>query len=131
MNSFISWDSQEKLSLTDLVLERSAYLYRKSVKSNLVRGRSVKGMVGACVYIACRELDISRTIKDISENLQVDRKSIARNYKLLLTQNTVIMPHIGYATKEAINNRTNIVFGNVLSFLNGNILNKVNWFFLF
>ena len=51
---------------------------------------------------------------------------LPRNYKLLLTQNTVIMPHIGYATKEAINNRTNIVFGNVLSFLNGNILNKVN-----
>ncbi len=74
---------REKLSLTDLVLERSAYLYRKSAKTNLVRGRSIKGMVGACVYIACRELDISRTIKDIAENLQEDRKSIARNYRFL------------------------------------------------
>lgn len=74
---------KDKLSLNNFVLERSAYLYRKSVKLNLVRGRSIKGMVGACVYIACRELDIPRTIKNISETLQVDRKSVARNYRLL------------------------------------------------
>lgn len=73
----------EKLPLPETILDRSAYLYRKSIKLNLIRGRSIKGMVGACVYIACRELDISRTIKDIARNLHVDDKDIARNYRIL------------------------------------------------
>ena len=43
-----------KLSLTDAILERSAYLYRKSVLHQLIRGRKIKGIVGACMYLACR-----------------------------------------------------------------------------
>ncbi|MDH3311553.1 MAG: transcription initiation factor IIB [Nitrosopumilus sp.] len=74
---------KEKLGLSDSVGERSSYLYRKAVKSQLIRGRSIKGIVGACMYVACREMNATRTIKDISNNLQESRSSIARNYRML------------------------------------------------
>ena len=74
---------KEKLSLSDAIMERSAYLYRKASKAQLIRGRSVKGIVGACLYVACREMDTTRTIIDISKNLQESRGSIARNYRML------------------------------------------------
>ena len=74
---------KEKLFLSDAIMERSAFLYRKASKAQLIRGRSVNGIVGACVYVACREMDVTRTILDISKNLQESRSSIARNYRML------------------------------------------------
>ena len=74
---------KEKLSLSDCIIERAAYIYRKAAKIQLTRGRSVRGILGACVYIACREMDTSRTIIEISKNLQEPRRSIAKNYRML------------------------------------------------
>ena len=74
---------KEKLSLSNAIMERSAYLYRKASKAKLIRGRSIKGIVGACVYVACREMDVARTIRDISKNLSESRGSIAKNYRML------------------------------------------------
>lgn len=85
---------KEKLSLTDAIMERSSYLYRKAAKAQLIRGRSINGVVGACVYIACREMNATRTIIDISKNLQENRKSIAKTYRILFQnlQLTVSIP---------------------------------------
>ena len=83
---------KEKLSLTDAILERSSYLYRKAAKAQLIRGRSIKGVVGACVYIACREMDATRTIMTISNNLQENRKSIAKNYRMLFQNLQLTVP---------------------------------------
>jgi len=74
---------KEKLCLSDAIIERSAYIYRKAARAQLIRGRSINGMVGACVYVACREMDVTRTIMDISNNLQESRSSIAKYYRIL------------------------------------------------
>ncbi|MDH5568764.1 MAG: transcription initiation factor IIB [Nitrosopumilus sp.] len=74
---------KEKLSLSDGLIERAAYIYRKAAKAQLTRGRSVRGILGACVYISCREMDTPRTIIEISKNLQESRRSIAKNYRML------------------------------------------------
>ena len=74
---------REKLCLSNAIIERSAYLYRKAARAQLIRGRSVKGVVGACMYVACREMDATRTIIDISKNIQETRSSIAKNYRML------------------------------------------------
>jgi len=73
----------EKLCLSDVIMERAAYIYRKAARAQLIRGRSINGMVGACVYLACREMDVTRTIVDISNNLQGNRGSLAKNYRIL------------------------------------------------
>ncbi len=74
---------KEKLCLSDAITERSAYIYRKASKAKLIHGRSVKGIAGACVYIACREMETARTINDISKILQENRGLIAKNYRML------------------------------------------------
>jgi transcription initiation factor TFIIB len=74
---------KEKLSLSDAIIEKSAYFYRKASEKKLIRGRTVKGIVGACIYAACRDLGTSRTIIEISKCMQERRNIIAKSYRLL------------------------------------------------
>lgn len=77
---------KEKMGLSDAVVERASFLYRKSSEANLIRGRSVKSVVGACMYAACRDMDTHRTIIDISKHLQERRKVVAKSYRTLFRE---------------------------------------------
>ncbi len=74
---------KDKLALSDAVIERAAYFYRKAAKARLVRGRTIKSVVGACMYAACRDMDTTRTIIEIADHLQERRKLIAKSYRML------------------------------------------------
>ena len=43
---------RDKLSLSQPIVEKAAYYYRKTLELNLLKGRSINGFVVACVYIA-------------------------------------------------------------------------------
>lgn len=77
---------KEKMSLSDAIIERAAYFYRRAYEKKLVRGRTVMGIVGACIYAACRDLGTTRTIIDISKNIHERRNIIARCYRLLFQE---------------------------------------------
>ena len=77
---------KEKMSLSDAIIERSAYFYKKASEKKLIRGRTVKGIVGACIYAACRDLGTTRTIIEISKCLQEKRNIVAKSYRLLFHQ---------------------------------------------
>lgn len=83
---------KDKLGLSDTIIERAAYVYRKAAKTNLVRGRSIRSMVGACMYVACREMDKTRTIIDISNQLQEKPKLIAKSYRILFQNLKLTVP---------------------------------------
>ncbi|WP_299291171.1 transcription initiation factor IIB [Nitrosopumilus sp.] len=74
---------KEKMSLSDAIVERSGYFYRKAVEKKLIRGRTVKAVAGACVYAACRDLGTSRTIKEIAKQIHERQNTIAKAYRLL------------------------------------------------
>ena len=75
-----------KMGLSDAIIERASVLYRKSSEARLVRGRTVKSVVGACIYAACRDLDTQRTIIEISRHLSERRKVVARSYRTLFRE---------------------------------------------
>jgi len=75
---------KDKLGLTDAAVEKTAYLYRKVQKRGLVRGRSISSVLAAAAYITCREIGISRTIKDIATISDVRWKELARIYRILV-----------------------------------------------
>ncbi|MDD5932670.1 MAG: NAD(P)-dependent oxidoreductase, partial [bacterium] len=45
--------------------------------------------------------------------------------ELFKYKNTILTPHIGYFTKEAMLKRASIVFTNLYSFLDGKLINSV------
>src|ERR687885_2123737 len=66
-NAFFKLDIlKDKFGLTDSVVEKAAYIYRKAQERGLVRGRTISGVLAAAIYIACREMGISRTLKDVA-----------------------------------------------------------------
>jgi transcription initiation factor TFIIB len=74
---------KDKLNLTDPIIERSAYYYRKTLSSGLIKGRSIKEMVVASVYAACKEMDIPRRLEDISEAADADKIFAGRCFRVM------------------------------------------------
>ena len=82
----------DKLGLSQAVKERSAYIYRKALDRGLLRGRSIVGIAAASVYAACRDTETPRTLKDIASVNNLDKKSVARDYRILLREMDLSMP---------------------------------------
>jgi transcription initiation factor TFIIB len=85
---------KDKLRLSDAAVEKTAYIYRKAQERGLVRGRTISAMVGAAIYIACRETGTSRTLKDIAEIGNIKRKDLARIYRIVVMELDLKIPMI-------------------------------------
>ncbi|MFZ1076014.1 MAG: transcription initiation factor TFIIIB [Nitrosotalea sp.] len=75
---------QSKLEISDAVIERAAYLYRKALTKNIVRGRTIKGMILSALCIACRESNVPRTLSDIAHEGNITVKDLSRNYRIFV-----------------------------------------------
>jgi len=74
------------------VREEAAAIYRKALGRGLVRGRTIRGMVAASVYAACRLTGTPRRLSEVSELAGLERKDVARCYRLLLRELDIKMP---------------------------------------
>src|SRR5918911_3850042 len=77
---------KDKLGLSNAVIENTAYLYRKAQQRKFLRGRSIPAVICAATHIACRDLGVSKTMKDIAAASNVKRKNIARVYRQLILE---------------------------------------------
>ncbi len=75
---------KDKLGLSDAIVEKVAYIYRKAQERGFVRGRSIPAVLAAAIYIAHRDLEVPKTMKDIAAASNVKRKNIARVYRQLV-----------------------------------------------
>ncbi len=71
------------LNLPRSIRENCAIIYRKAMDKNLIRGRSIDGVVAATIYAACRQYQLPRTLDEISQKTGIKRKEIGRNYRHL------------------------------------------------
>jgi transcription initiation factor TFIIB len=51
--------------------QKAAYIYRKGKRKGMVRGRTISAMLAAATYIACREIGVRKTLKDIAQGTNV------------------------------------------------------------
>lgn len=75
---------KHKLGLSNTVVEKSFYLYRKASSLGLVQGRTTEGILSAAIYLACKELETPKTLKEISDITNVKIKSISKYSRLLI-----------------------------------------------
>jgi transcription initiation factor TFIIB len=75
----------DKLRLSQPTAERAMLIYRRALKAGLVRGRSIKAIMAAAAYAACRMLGMPRDLREFEKAYPaVKRKTIAQGYRLLL-----------------------------------------------
>jgi len=83
---------KDKLALSDAVIEKTAYIYRKALEKGLVRGRSIQALIASALYAACRNTETPRTLTDVADGINIKRKDVARCYRLLLRELDLKMP---------------------------------------
>lgn len=71
------------LSIPNDVRETAAVIYRKAVKQNMIRGRSIEGVVAGAIYAACRITNVPRTLDEIAAVTRVKKKEIGRTYRIM------------------------------------------------
>jgi len=77
---------KDKLALSDPVVEKAAYIYRKALEKNLVKGRSITTLMAASLYAACRDTETPRTLNDITAAINIKRKDLACCYRMLVKE---------------------------------------------
>ena len=85
---------KDKLALPNSAVEKAAYIYRKAQERGMVRGRTIRSVLAATSYIVCREMGISRTLKDIAMAADVRPKDLSRTYRLLVFELDLKVPII-------------------------------------
>lgn len=73
-----------KLGIPNNVVENAAYIYRKAVNAKLTRGRTMKSLISASLYVACRENNIPRTLSDIGNAGNIERRILSRDLRTII-----------------------------------------------
>lgn len=69
------------LGVPDSVRETASVVYRRALKDDLIRGRSIEGVAAAVLYASCRRDGIPRSLEEVANVARVDRKEIGRTYR--------------------------------------------------
>ena len=80
------------LSLPKNILETASVIYRKAVKERLIRGRSIQGMTAAAIYVACRQCGLARTLDEIAQASNINKKEVGRSYRFLVKELGYFIP---------------------------------------
>jgi transcription initiation factor TFIIB len=73
-----------KLGISNNVVENVAYIYRKVVSAKLTRGRTMASLIAASLYAACRENNIPRTLDDIANAGNIERRILSRDLRTII-----------------------------------------------
>jgi transcription initiation factor TFIIB len=106
-NAFISMAAiRDKLTLTDPVMERAAYYYRKTLHNKLIKGRSIREMVVASIYASCKEMEVPRTLCEICDAANADPIFAGKCYRTMARElriSPLIVDSTRYVSKVADN----------------------------
>ncbi len=90
------------LNLPKNILETASVIYRKAVKERLIRGRSIQGVTAAAIYVACRQCKLARTLEEIAQASNINKKEVGRSYRFLVKELDYFIPPLRpgqYVTK--------------------------------
>ncbi|WP_455140246.1 transcription initiation factor IIB [Candidatus Hodarchaeum mangrovi] len=75
---------RSQMELPDRTAQMASSYYRRCLKMNLIRGRSIDGMIAASLYLACRKTRIPLTLKDVATNANVSSKELGRCVRTII-----------------------------------------------
>jgi transcription initiation factor TFIIB len=101
------------LGLSDAIVEKTAYIYRRAQERGIVRGRTMRAVLGAAIYIVQREMGVSGTLQDVISATNTTEKDLSRAYRIVLRELDLKVPMLDpakcisrVASKASISERT-------------------------
>jgi len=98
-NTHLSWKNRNMLiAITELkrigsnlnfpehVKKAAVKLYKKVFNKNLLRGRSINGMIAACAYYKCKQEKIPITLQEILDESSISDRVVKKCYKALVKE---------------------------------------------
>jgi len=106
-NTHLSWEKRNMLiAITELkriggnlnfperVKKAAVRLYKEVFKRNLLRGRSINGMIAACAYYVCKQEKVPITLQEILDEASINDNIVKKCYKILVRELNLKSPHI-------------------------------------
>ncbi|MGV9203783.1 MAG: transcription initiation factor IIB, partial [Promethearchaeia archaeon] len=106
-NTHMSWENRNMLiAITELkrigsnlnfptrVKKAAVRLYKKVFKRNLLRGRSINGMIAACAYYKCKEEKVPITMQEILDEASIGSNIVKKCYKILVRKLNLQTHHL-------------------------------------
>ncbi len=97
INNYLPWKKQNlliamtelkrishNLNLPDYIKKDAFKTYKEALNANIVKGRSLIGMIAACVFYTCKIRKIPRTLQEIIKESNVSPKKIKSFYRVLV-----------------------------------------------
>ena len=85
---------KDKINLTSACIEEAFSYYRKALETGLIKGRSIKEMIVACVYITCKKIHLPRTLSEISKIVNGNEVFAARCYRILTREFKIVYSQV-------------------------------------
>jgi transcription initiation factor TFIIB len=105
---------KDRLSLSNAVIEKTAYIYRRVQQDGLVKGRKISTVLSASLYMACREFDIPRTLREIIKANNGKYSETARAYRQIVLHLDQKIPQLNlYKITEKVGRNANIEEKNI------------------
>ncbi len=76
----------QALYLPEIIQQTAEEIYRRAQKRDLILRGTIMGFAAASIYAACRMRGIPRTLRGVAETSTEDTKSIARMYRIIVTE---------------------------------------------
>lgn len=96
-DTYLSWKSRNLIvAITELkrlshllhlpthIKNEALKLYKQTYSANILRGRSILGMVAACIYYTTKQKQVPRTYQDILNESSVAPERVKKCYKILV-----------------------------------------------
>lgn len=73
-----------KLNLSENISQETARLYKKAYAAKIVSGRSVMGVMSACLYHVCKKLNIPRDMAEICDAANIKKNVLFSCYRAIV-----------------------------------------------
>ena len=96
----------EVLNIPEQIKQRGAEIFRECESRKMLRGRTTTVFSAACMYAACREAGLSKTLTDFVEICFTRRSDLSAYYRMIIQVLNIkpkIMSPISYISRIATN----------------------------
>ncbi|GAA6020443.1 hypothetical protein JCM11491_000248 [Sporobolomyces phaffii] len=88
----------ETISLPKSIIDTTKMLFKRCDEEKLLKGKKQEAIIGACIFVACKQGRVARTFKELMALTGVDKKQITDCFKVIQKSFETMTPNSAPST---------------------------------